>query len=408
MRYHSFYVNLILLLSSIVLSNKIYFPSLNGIRFIAAFVVMISHTFPLVQDFGFDTSFIMPDLGGLGVTLFFVLSGFLITFLLFTEKQQTHKIKTGSFIVRRILRIWPAYFLALGIGFFIFPYLDAHTHEFTQTYPWLKLGLFALFLGDFVKAIIFDAGVINHLWSVGVEEQFYLIWPFLMNWFSSKFLKMAIIIIVINILLRLGFAQWSNFHPLTEFNKTSWMICEAISKFFVWFRVDCMAIGGLGAYFIIEKKERVLAFLYQKSIQITSYILLFLLLCFGITFGFITHDIYGILFLILILNVSSNTSSVLNLEFSWLNRLGSISYGLYLYHPFIYFLIYYFYKQGWGTGSSILDLILFYPIFISGTILFSWLSYHYYESYFLRIKQKFTIIPSGDDAHELISETNKE
>lgn len=360
---------------------------------------MMSHTFPLIEEFGFSMSFIKSDLGGLGVTLFFVLSGFLITFLLFTEKHEIKKIKTGNFILRRILRIWPAYFLALGIGFFIFPYLDTQTHNFTQTYPWLKLGLFALFLGDFVKAIIFDAGVINHLWSVGVEEQFYLIWPFLMNWFSKRFLKMAIIIIVLNILMRYGFAQWNNFHPLTEFNKTSWMICEAVSKFFVWFRVDCMAIGGLGAYFIIEKKERVLAFLFHKYIQISSYILLLLMLCLGITFGFITHDIYGIIFLILILNVSSNPASLLNLEFGWLNRLGSISYGLYLYHPFIYFLIYYFYKQGWSTGSSVLNLVLFYPIFIFGTILFSWLSYHYYESFFLRMKKKFTIIQSGEDAH---------
>lgn len=381
------------------MANKIYFPSLNGIRFIAAFVVMISHTLPLVEDFGFSTSFIKSDLGGLGVTLFFVLSGFLITFLLFTEKHEIKKIKTGNFILRRILRIWPAYFLALGIGFFIFPFLDARTLAFTQSYPWLKLGLFALFLGDFVKAIIFDAGVINHLWSVGVEEQFYLIWPFLMNWFSTRFLKMAIIIIVLNILMRFGFAQWNNFHPLTEFNKTSWMICEAVSKFFVWFRVDCMAIGGLGAYFIIEKKERVLAFLFHKYLQIISYVLLFLMLCLGITFGFITHDIYGIIFLILILNVSSNPASLLNLEFGWLNRLGSISYGLYLYHPFIYFLIYYFYKQGLGTGSSVLNLVLFYPIFIFGTILFSWLSYRYYESFFLKMKKKFTTIQSGEDAH---------
>lgn len=378
--------------------NKVYFPSLNGIRFIAALVVMISHTFPLVQDFGFDTSFIMPDLGGLGVTLFFVLSGFLITFLLFTEKQQTKRIKTGNFIIRRILRIWPAYFLALGIGFFIFPFLDARTHEFTQTYTWLKLGLFTLFLGDFVKAIILDAGVINHLWSVGVEEQFYLIWPFLMNWFSSKFLKMAIIIIVVNILLRIGFAQWNNFHPLTEFNKTSWMICEAISKFFVWFRVDCMAIGGLGAYFIIEKKHQMLEFLYHKGCQITTFFALSILICFGITFGFITHDIYSVLFLIIVMNVATNPRTLLNLEFAWLDKLGRISYGLYLYHPFVYFLLYFFYKQGWGTGSGIGNLTLFYSLFILGTILFSWFSYHFFETYFLRIKQKFTIIQSGEEA----------
>ena len=356
---------------------------------------------PLKKELGYSTKYFGGDLGGLGVTLFFVLSGFLITYLLFTEKRESKDIHVKKFIIRRILRIWPAYFLAVVIGFFIFPGLDKATGDFMQDHFWLKLGLFIAFLANFVRAIIFDAGVVNHLWSVCVEEQFYLTWPFILKKFSDRFLKIAFIIIAGNILLRVIPSVWNIYHPLSESNKIVWMICDITSKFFSWFRVDCMALGGIGAYLLINNKAKSLKVIYNPWVQIASYIFILIFMAFEISFSFFTHEVYALLFLVVILNVSSNPNSLVNLENRLMNELGKISYGLYLYHPFVYFLLLFFYHKGIGmTTLPLGNLVLIYSLTIIGTTAFSWLSYYLFESYFLQMKKKFTIIQSGDDARK--------
>ena len=192
--------------------KKIYFPSLNGIRFIAAFMVIVAHVSPYATERGFTASFFTIDYGALGVTVFFVLSGFLITYLLFHEKQETQTIHVKQFIIRRILRIWPAYFLAVGVGFFLFAPFHEGTRIFLEQHFWLKFSFFVLFLANGVRSVIFDAGVMSHLWSVCVEEQFYLAWPFLMKQFSHRFLTMAGSIIGGILLLRIVFAYWNIYH----------------------------------------------------------------------------------------------------------------------------------------------------------------------------------------------------
>ena len=101
-------------------SKKLYLPGLNGIRAIAAIGVMLSHinlslhSFKIssISLFGFDENNKQSqwNLGEQGVTMFFVLSGFLITFLLLKEKKQSNKISIKKFYIRRILRIWPLYY----------------------------------------------------------------------------------------------------------------------------------------------------------------------------------------------------------------------------------------------------------------------------------------------------------
>ena len=101
---------------------KLYFKNLNGVRFIAAFMVLICHIelnkkFFNIPNYRETTKF----LGHLGVDLFFVLSGFLITFLLIKEKDLFGKINFKNFYIRRILRIWPLYFLIVIFSLFILP-----------------------------------------------------------------------------------------------------------------------------------------------------------------------------------------------------------------------------------------------------------------------------------------------
>ena len=106
---------------------RVYFPGLNGIRFLAALAVMICHMEMTKHWFHepniYTVSFVGGVLGDIGVILFFVLSGFLITYLLLQEQQDLGTIKIKQFYIRRILRIWPLYYMVILLGLFVLPFL---------------------------------------------------------------------------------------------------------------------------------------------------------------------------------------------------------------------------------------------------------------------------------------------
>lgn len=109
--------------------NKVHFPGLNGLRFIAALSVIIGHVELIKLDYGIynfknTIPFYTNTAGHLGVVLFFVLSGFLITYLLLVEKDKYGKVAVKKFYIRRVLRIWPLYFLILVIVFLLFPLIS--------------------------------------------------------------------------------------------------------------------------------------------------------------------------------------------------------------------------------------------------------------------------------------------
>ena len=97
--------------------NSIYLPGLNGLRAIAALSVVIAHiSQDGIADFGLSLITELP-MAGFGVTLFFVISGFLITFLLIKELKKTNTVSIGKFYLRRVFRIWPIYYLFIFICF---------------------------------------------------------------------------------------------------------------------------------------------------------------------------------------------------------------------------------------------------------------------------------------------------
>ena len=103
------------------MKTHVYFPNLNGLRFIAAFLVILSHLEWIKMTEGMENYASAPfikNLGSLGVSLFFVLSGFLISYLLLQEKKDTGDISIKNFYVRRILRIWPLYYITVILAFF--------------------------------------------------------------------------------------------------------------------------------------------------------------------------------------------------------------------------------------------------------------------------------------------------
>ncbi len=167
------------------MNHSRHLPNLDGLRFIAALSVIIFHLFTLSREVWgsfFSSDFFLllrkvTAIGHYGVNFFFVLSGFLISYLIQKEIEETGQFRVRNFLVRRTLRIWPLYFLIVGFGFFLFPILPygiETKHE---------LWRFGLFLSNFDEIVHGHEDKINFLtatWSVAIEEQYYVCMALLM------------------------------------------------------------------------------------------------------------------------------------------------------------------------------------------------------------------------------------
>lgn len=368
--------------------NKVHFPNLNSLRLIAALLVLVHHVEQLKSLFGFknhwtNTSIVL--IGRLGVILFFVLSGFLITYLLLMEEKLAKTISIIDFYKRRILRIWPLYYLLIVFGIFILNNITIFRvpglTEIVYKNIILKLVLFLLFFPNVVLFFIGPVAYVSQTWSVGVEEQFYLLWPWLMRKTKNK--KVIFIwVIVIYLFIKIG----CFFFTKTNFNYTY------IAEFFIFwdhFNIDCMAVGGILAYLYFINSS-VLKYFYLKASQIIIFSLTVLLVLFGQPLGLLGSELYGLLFSLIILNLATNKSCIINLEYKLLSYLGKVSYGLYMYHPiaivFVLKLLI-LYKIDNDILQYVFSLLL--------TIVISVVSYELFEKRFIKMKFRFSKIISG-------------
>jgi peptidoglycan/LPS O-acetylase OafA/YrhL len=375
--------------------QAVYFPNLNGVRFIAAFSVLIHHTEQIKFLMGIDNIYanhFIKNLGKLGVGLFFVLSGFLITFLLLSEKNRRGDISTKDFYIRRVLRIWPLYFIIVLLGFFVFPAIPIFNEPLRNQYYFdadffKRLPFFLLFLPNIGFVFYRAPYLCSQTWSVGVEEQFYAIWPWIIKSKNpvKTFFKLLLIFLI---LLGIGWLYVFRISDLSEISKQK--IEDGCELFFSQFRILTMVIGGIGAYLIFSKKENILTFLFRKDVQIMVYSVLILMLGTGFHFPGLNMEFYGIFFCFFILNVSQNSKSIIYLEQKLIHYLGKISYGLYIYHPAIIVLcvnsIHYF--LGKNINNTTFNIIL-YPTVLLLTILVCDLSFRFIETPLLKLKDRF-------------------
>jgi peptidoglycan/LPS O-acetylase OafA/YrhL len=189
--------------------KKIFFNGLNELRAFAALSVIFYHIelFKNRDHIGslFDISFFSYFIGRLGkngVYLFFVLSGFLITYLLLKEKEKYKTILFKKFYLRRVFRIWPLYFLIIILAFFVFPYIEVFKIPNQESASWYRMIyeflLFCFLLPNLASSIrIFPfLPFASHTWSIGVEEQFYLIWPILIKKIKNRWVLMSLVILI--------------------------------------------------------------------------------------------------------------------------------------------------------------------------------------------------------------------
>ena len=298
-------------------------PSLDGLRAFSIFLVLSGHYY-LTKNFGPHTKFfIFHDLG---VSLFFVISGFLITRILLKEYKEKGFISFKVFFIKRFFRIFPAYYFFLAVTSLALIFNGQPVDIFMLLSCFFYLGFYYPHELHAVWA---------HSWSLAIEEQFYLFWPALFQkFFNLDFIKKVTIgLILMAPLLRV---TTYFFIPLYKHKY----------PFLLHTRVDTLMMGCLYAlYFDSNWAEKLRRFCRRKKVFLISFIYLFV--CYPVlhlyflgkfrtTVGY-TLEAATILFCLIYLMEVKDTWVYRALNSKLMTHLGTISYGLYLWQqPFTY------------------------------------------------------------------------
>lgn len=348
-----------------------YIPGLNGIRAIAVFFVILFH-WELPPALSFLRT-ILPN-GNFGVNLFFVLSGFLISSILLIEKEkagglnQLNKKIIINFYIRRFLRIFPIYYLTLLILFFTS--LPGFSENFI---------FYLTYTENFHVYFTHTWDSFSHTWSLAVEEQFYLVWPFIII-----FIKKSKLIYVFLFFILLG-PLFSIFQ--TVFLKPALNVFILPPSCF-----DAFGLGGLLAY--CYTNNNLTQIKKWTKILLPFSIILFFYWIFapmGGHFQYFKRSSDSIMACGLILFcLSNNHVNIRNklLENKVMYQLGMVSYGIYLFH----YSIPYFYasaKQSLHFSFEKYDLLINYGFMFIILIAISLLSFHLIEKPILTLKSRF-------------------
>jgi peptidoglycan/LPS O-acetylase OafA/YrhL len=310
---------------------------------------------------------------GIGVDIFFLISGFLITYILLEEKKRFNKISIGKFMIRRALKIWPLYFFLIAITPFLVAWVDSPSPNYFAN---------LLFIGNF-DAIHTQSWSypFSHFWSICVEEHFYLIWPFIIYLVPKKnLISIFMLIIVSSILFRMYTYHTMQYPWYTLYLHT-------LS------RIDVLVIGAFGAYFYSEKP---FAFRINRTVRISLLCLLTISLCIEsdtlwdsmFLAGFKKFFYIGIIAVLLLdYNLNATFKHVLPKK-SIIHYFGKISYGIYMYSNVLLIII--IKKFMWRFETT--NIWVFFSVTIILSILIPILSYELFEKHLLKLNRRFTVI----------------
>ncbi len=364
-------------------------PGLDGLRAIAILLVFASHS---------D----LIEFGWVGVQLFFVLSGFLITGILLDMKDSLPSGKYFTrFYGRRFLRIFPLYYFYLALMVVVAHWLIRVDFRTSTTQIFFDQVWYAvLYIYDiFYRAAWFHPSqFLDHFWSLSVEEQFYIVWPLLLLLVPQKYLKRLFISFVIlgfgfRILLYLWYLSGDS---LWFFREPFGLVIYSLP----FSHLDAFAFGAyISRYKIWRPKAQLLilallipivgfatTYVTTGSIGVISALGYDSSLASGYEFIW-AHTLLNYFFALLIYSVVREKVLVRFLEMPWLRYLGKISYGMYVYHLALIWFAWELFEERAQDGPEYYWLK--FAIALSATILVSTLSYYFLERPILNLKERF-------------------
>jgi peptidoglycan/LPS O-acetylase OafA/YrhL len=368
--------------------NRIFYPALDGVRALAFLMVFGQH-------------YLRLSWGWTGVDIFFVLSGFLITGILFDTKDRQHRV--WNFYIRRTLRIFPLYYAAFFLVLFTWPWF-----RWQIDWTWLiwpaYLGNFARFVhpyeADSALQLLADAQPLSHVlgglrlylghfWSLCVEEQFYLVWPWIVFLVKDRrrLLWLCVACVVMTPLLRLVGGRL-----LPEF-----MLDGEVLYRVTFFRADALLLGGMIALILrgghgemLSKIGRVVFAVCcvtaiawfvlhpdARTLQYDDYPE------WKFTWGLSFIDIFAASLIVLALNPASWTGRIFS--FAPLRWMGRISYGAYVFHDILRNLWQRLLDRPQDTPQASVVMLG-----LASTLPLAWLSFRFFESPFIRLKERWT------------------
>ena len=367
--------------------KKAHIPALDGVRGVAVTMVVLVHFFngfEPVNEFERLVSQVAGH-GALGVDLFFVLSGFLITGILIGSKQRPHYFK--NFYMRRLLRIFPLYYgvlVVIFLGLRWLPFAAGPSMDKMVENQWWAWGYGINLL--VAKAGVWTPPYISHFWSLAVEEHFYLVWPLLVFYLSDRGLRLTCWGLIVASTALSVFLEIQHVNELAIYTLTP---C----------RLNGLCSGGLLAVYVRQRPltGRHAWILLGITVMVKALIIL------------VNHfdpDMHAVLdpfrsltwttgFLALVLGaVTAPADSWLGRFLTWraMVSLGKYSYGMYVFHHFL---------STWGRDHGWLDLIAealsnhTVGLFAYGgggfvlSVLIAMISYHAFEKHFLKLKVRF-------------------
>ncbi len=362
-----------------------YVKAVDGLRAIAVTLVMLYHlgTYKLGG--------LTIEFGWVGVQLFFVLSGFLITQILLNDRDQALGDYLKRFYWRRSLRIFPLYFFYLLIVTAMFvasqqpvKFVEQAPYLFTYTYNFSSL-----------TGAWYHSAFLTHLWSLSVEEQFYLVWPFLIYFLPHLWLKRLVVVLVLA-------------GPLFRWWLARWLGPEAMPETLYWFTLTHLDAFATGAAMVVFGQY------FSRQVGKWAWLAVLLGLVAGVANGLLwsgplpldwTSLGYPIahmghnqhLWSYSLLNIASAFVILLATqlpESHWLASrplvaIGKVSYGMYVYHWCILAMVVRAYKalggENYGPAGALLMFVGYYGVLYA----VSYVSFRWFEARFIQLKDRF-------------------
>lgn len=355
------------------------FHSFDALRFISFLIVFFSH---LPYKY-FPSNFfkLLQGRGNIGVTFFFILSGFLITYLLLIEKKEQNVITYKKFLFRRILRIWPLFYTMLLFAFLmhcITKYFNLNTSNIGYTPNWVASFFFLENYQVILQNKYANVPPVSVFWSLCVEEHFYIIWGIILFFCNKKHLfKSMVLLITISWVTKYLFSQY-NLKPL-----------EILTNF------DFFMYGAIPAFLLVYKREQTLTIIKNTSYHLKLFIFVTTICVIFFSgyvdlgyLGFLENSLYGIIFgLLLCVFLPQNNPFKIS-DKNLFSKLGTYTYGLYMTHIICIilfekiFLLYNLQLEDNFIVYTSLSLLL--------TIIASYFTYQIIEKPFLKLKTKFS------------------